>query len=309
LLLAIIIDRYLIMNIKVLIIFCTLFASVLCACKKNDTEEKWAEEEAKLLEWISNNKPGLTLDNGIYIEKVNESPEDYIQPEDNDYVLVNYTCTFLFENIVEQVSDKDWKSQGAQNTSSYREGGPELWSPDMWRNKGIGQMREKERANVYIPSRILGLQDFKPRVFQMHLVKVIDTDLKKYQEKLMASCMKKFGNCVDTITISDKGRDYYVVYHIENEGTGAAVDVSTVKMHYNEFYLLQEGDHRTCVSNKEKTGWDKKFTKMFQSVKKGGKITVVMPYRIMYGEDPYKENGQFIAPVGSVLKYDITIEN
>ena len=36
------------MKIKSLVILFTLFASVLCSCNKNRTEEKWAEEEARL---------------------------------------------------------------------------------------------------------------------------------------------------------------------------------------------------------------------------------------------------------------------
>ena len=122
--------------------------------------------------------------------------------------------------------------------------------------------------------------------------------------------MKNFCNNIDTITIKDNGQDYYVIYHVEDEGTGAAVDVSSVATHYDEYYMLQDGDFRPCVTNQAKKDWDKnKFSKMFQSVKKGGKITVVMPYRIMYGEKSYRDkNKQDIAPLGSVLKYDIRID-
>ena len=296
------------MKIKSLVLLCTLSGCIFHACSKNDLEEKWAEEEAKLSEWMKENHPDAVFDNIIYYEKFGSEYPDNKQPDANDHVLVNFICSFLYDDTVETVSNKDWQAHGAKNQSLYREGGPELWSPDMWGNKGLINLLEKERAFVYIPSRILNLQDFKPRKFEIELVKVIDVDLKSYQEKLMGNCMRKFGKCVDTITIKDKGKDYYVIYNVD-EGKGDAIDISDVKTHYSESYLLQEGDYRACVSNQAKTGWDKKFSRMFQSVKKGGKITVVMPYRIMYDDKPYKDhNQQYLAPHGSVLKYEINID-
>ena len=298
-------------NIKVLIVLFSFVACALCACKKNHIEEEWAKEEAKLAKWMKENKPDALLINGIYFEKTGSKYPDNIQPEANDYVLANFICRFLYDGVVENASYKNYP--GVQSPSLYREGGPELWSSDMWESMGIGQLREKEHAKVYIPSRILSLQDFKPRVFDIDLEKVIDTDLKNYQEKLMSKCMKSFHNNVDTITIQMNGKDYYVIYHVD-KGKGDDVDVSSVKTHYTESYYLQEGDPRICVTNKEKIGWDKKFSEMFHSVKKGsvkkgGKITAVMPYRIMYGEEPYTDNNkQRIAPLGSVLKYDISID-
>jgi hypothetical protein len=296
------------MNIKVLVFQCALIMCVLCACKKDETAEKWAKEEADLAEWIKENAPDALFENDIYIVKYGNIYHDAIQPETGDHVLVNFTCRTLYDDVVEQVSYKDWKERGAQNYSQYREGGPELWPSEYWANMGIGQLQENERALVYIPSRKLDLPDFKTRKFDIELVKVIDTDLKNYQQDLMEQCMKKFGHCVDTITIEDKKRDYYVVYHI-TEGTGDEVSVSTVRTHYTESYYLQDNDARLCISDKEQIGWDRKFSEMFESVKKGGKITVVMPYRIMYGTDSYMDaNMQYIAPPGSVLKYEISID-
>ena len=306
------------MKVKVLILWYTFFVCALCACSKNDVEERWAKEEADLAVWMKENRSSDVLfDNDIYIEKITQQDEDHIQPETGDYVLVNFVCRFLYEHdgYVERVSYKDGKDgiidYQPQQLSLYREGGPELWSPDYWETMGVGKLREKERANIYIPSRKLNLQDFKPRVYMIELVQVIETDLKTYQEKLMSNYMeKRFCNDFDTIIIKDNGRDYYVIYHVEEEGTGSAISASTVNTHCDEYYFLQNNKHKECVKDKAK-GWDRnKFSEMFQSVKKGGKITVVMPYRIMYGEQSYMDNNkqQFIAPPGSVLRYDIRID-
>ena len=305
------------MNRKFFVLWFTLFACVLCACNKNDVEEKWAQEEADLALWMKENKPDALFDKFIYIEKFGALHEENITPEPENYLLVNFVCSFLYESDgdVERVSYKDGKNGSIdykpEQLSLYREGGPELWSPDMWLNKGLGLLRENERAFVYIPSRILNLQDFKPRKFEMHLVQVIDTDLKTYQEKLMGNYMKeRFCNKVDTFTIKDNGKDYYVMFHVKEEGTGSAITVSSVNTHYDEYYFLQDNKQKECIKDKAK-GWDRnKFSEMFQKVKKGGEITVVMPYRIMYGDQPYKDSNkqQYIAPPGSVLMYDLRID-
>jgi len=306
------------MNRKVLVIWFTLFACVLCTCSKSDAEERWAKEEADLAEWIKENNIDAIFDNDIYIEKIIQRNEDHTQPEAGDHVLVNFVCSFVYDydGDVERVSYKDGKDGNInyhpEQLSLYREGGPELWSADYWGAMGVGWLREKERANIYIPSRKLNLQDFKPRVYMIELVQVIDIGLKTYQEKLMSNYMqKRFCNKFDTISIKDnKGNDYYVMYYMEDEGTGSAINLSSVRTHYDEYYFLQDNRHKECVKDKAKTGWDNKFSKMFESVKRGGKITVVMPYRIMYGDQRYMESNkqQFIAPPGSVLIYDIRID-
>ena len=296
------------MNRKILILLCVIITGVFFACNKNDTDEKWAEEEAKLEEYMKSEKQEAIMDKGIYIEKLLEH-NDHIQPEAGDYVLVDYECRFLFESdVVEYVSYKDWQNYGALNPSVFREGGPELWDEVRWSSMGIGQLREKERANVYVPSRLLSLQDFKTRVFRIQLSQVIDTDLKSYQEKLMGNYMKQY--CTnDTITIKDNGKDYYVIYHIADKGTGSAIEGSNVKTHTSESYFMQDDDLRVCFSSREYNWNHSKFSEMFQSVKKGGKIIAVMPYKMMYGDEPYKIDIQYIAPINSVLRYEINIDN
>ena len=294
-------------NIKIVFLLCMFLAGVLYACNKNDTDEKWAKEEAELAEWIEINKPGLSIENRIYFEKVGAEYKTNIKPEPGDYILVDYECRFLFEDVLEQVSYKDWQARGALYPSPYREGGPELWESKYWESMGIGQLRENECANVYIPSRMLNFQDFKTRVFWVHLRKVIDTDLKTYQEKIMGSCMKNFGNDVDTITVTENGKDYYVIFHVDQEGTGGDISGTSVKTHINETYFLQADDPKDCFKNKDYT-WNK-YLEIFQSVKKGGHITAVMPYRLMYGDKADLIDGQCAVPVNTVLKYDITIDN
>ena len=295
------------LGMKVFVFLCIIF---VCACNKDDTAEKWAKEEADLKVWISENAPKAELiESGIYFELIRKNDAG-IEPETGDHVLVNFICSFL-DGTVEQVSYKDeTTTPKPMNHSTYREGGPELWSSDYWTKMGVELMREKEKANIYIPSRMIGLRDFKSRKFEIELVRVI-ADLKTYQEDIMTNYMeKKFSDDFDTEPITINGRELLIFFHIDNSEAGDdEVNVSSVSTLHNEYYYLQDNDPRFCVHGRAKTGWDKKFENIFQSAKKGGTITAMMPYRVMYGENPYiwDDTKQFIAPLGSVLKYEIYI--
>ena len=99
-------NQNLTMNRKVLVLWCSLFVCAFCACNK-DVEEKWAQEEADLAEWMKENKRDAFFDSDIYIEKIGQKHEEHIQPETGDHVLVDFICTFLYDRVVEQVSYKD----------------------------------------------------------------------------------------------------------------------------------------------------------------------------------------------------------
>ena len=285
-----------------------LFAS---ACNRIDIYEEWAKEEAKLAEWISENAPDADFipDKDIYFEIIRRKPVDNIAPETGDHVLVNFISSFL-DGTIEEVSFKDGPAKyNALLHSKYLEGGPELWNSDYWSRMGVGEMREKEKANIYIPSRMLNLQDFKTRKIEIELVQVIE-DLRAYQEGLMNNFMEKnFCKNFDTDTITINGRELIIFFHIDNSKAGdEEADFVSVRT-FDEYYFLQENDFRVCALNQtDKKKWEKSiFSEMFKSVKKGDVITAMMPYRVMYGEESYiyAPTKQTIAPLGSVLKYKI----
>ena len=287
-----------------------LLAVIIGACNKDEVAEKWAKEEAELKAWINENAPNAIFENGIYFEIIRSKSENNIKPESDDHVLVNFVCSFI-DGVVEQVSFKSGQTNHKPlYLSDYKEGGPELWPSDYWSKMGIEHMRENDIANIYIPSRVLGLQDFKSRKYEMELVRVIE-NLKNYQEDLMSRYMEKnFRKNFNTDTILINGREHVIFFHINNKNAGdEEIDIASVRTRYDEYYFLEDNDRKLCVQNQLKIGWDKKFSEMFKSVKKGAEITAMMPYRVMHGEEPYMNaNKQFIAPLGSVLKYEIKID-
>ena len=309
------------------IVFLALFLLLFSSCGKNKTEEMWAAEEARLLEWIKENRPDAVSSNGIYFYKIGQQYPDNIQPdvELRDNVLVDFICRFLDDDAVEVVSYKGWWPNQAQSPSMFREGGPELWTHDRWSIMGIGELRENERANVYVPSRLLELQDFRTRVYTIHLRRRVNPDILAYQERLMSSFMERsFGEAIDTITITDNGKDYHVMYHVVNEGSGSEVEQpGTITTKTSEYYFMEDDDFRLCFNDKVLNGFNggvsrfnSKLSEVFVNmpamnnvpVKRGSKIIAVMPYRIMYA-DLNRDNGQYIAPLSSVLKYEILIDN
>ena len=322
------------MNIGCLIVLLLLFLS---SCSKNNTAELWAAEEANLLEWIKENHPDAVHLSGIYFVKTGASYPDNINPEMNDNVLVDFICRFWDDDAVEMVSHAGWWPRDAQNPSMFREGGPELWAHDRWGRMGIGFLNVNEQAYVYVPSRLLDLQDFRTRVYHFHLRNVISPDILAYQHELMGNFMtENFNEAVDTITITENGKDYHVMYHVRSQGAGLEITQPlTVKNISYEYYFLEDEDFRSCFPRSSsqdaanpdvvKTGFNgntSNYTSQLSSVfvnnpsknnkplHHGGRIVVVMPYRIMYGDNLTKDhNGQYIAPASSVLKYEITIDN
>ena len=322
------------MNVNIIVIFLISGVLVFCSCGRNKTEELWAEEEAKLAEWISENKPHLVMiNNGIYFERIGDEYVDNLKPDSvlRDNVLLDFECRLLEDGTVEEVSYREWWEYGAKSPSTYREGGPELWHYERWVKMGIGRLRENERANIYVPSRLLDLVDFQTRVFTVHLKKVVNPDIKAYQETLMGNFMEQFGTAVDTITVLDNGKDYHIMYYIADEGWGEEISATTseVSTKTSEFYFMEDDDFRNGFRNKATTGFnddksrfstyisrifDNNPEKNNKPVRNRGKIIAVMPYRIMYGTELITDvdvygHEQYVAPVESVLMYEIQIDN
>ncbi len=298
-------------TVKRLIFLVSISICMLSACKKDDVDEKLAKEDQELDQYMADKPNAVRLADGLYIEKL-PMLAGGVQPEAGDFVLVDYVCKYLYTDITESVSYENYSSYGALYPCVYKSGGPELWElfkPLFGISMGIAQMSEHQTANIYITSRTYN-QDFNTRLFEMTLRKVIGPDLKGYQETLMSTYLKRqYADEVDSVKITNNGKEYYMMYHIVTPGTEGVVGATNTQT--TESYFLQNNDIRLCGSG-ERIWNNGNMIQVLKQVNKGGRVVVAAPYKLIYGDDEYYimvgKNKQYIAPPGSVLLYDITIE-
>ena len=317
-------SKYMQLNIRVLLLLCTLFAGVLCACKKNDLDEKLAEEEKKLVEYITDNygEAAVNLGGGAWLVKAHEET-DGATVEAGNYILWNLKITNQITEELEYTSELS----NIKFPGSYVDGGPEITVVLSSKiDEGLIQMRKGEKGNVYIPSRWL-FCDFQPRIYSVEIVDVI-RDLSVYQEALMGGYIKRAhrGASADTIknvvsTIDNT--EYNVMYHICDEGKGEAItDGMNIETKTSISYMIRmnrEGDIHSYQVNQDliwNTNKINTLTKtncvgeILKKMKTGGKVDVTMPSKLFWEDKdlPANNNDQFIIPKWSVVVFTITIK-
>ena len=312
------------MKSKFTVSICAILACILYACSTDETDEKLAEEEKKLAEYITTTFPdAISLGGGAYVVKTVEK-EDSATIEAGNYILWNWKQTNQITEELEYTSDlHDIKFQ-----DSYVHGGPEislvLLSYKI--DEGLMQMKKGEKSDIYIPSRWL-FYDFQPRKFSVEIVDVV-RDLSVYQENLMSGYLNNTykGISVDTIKNVVSAVDntkYNVMYHIVNEGTGEAVKQNVeISTKTDVSYLIQENEvhpyipatepsWRTSVGERINTLTKSNcMGEILKKMKKGGKVVVTMPSKL-YWEDknlPINGAGQYYIPKWSVVVFTITIQ-
>lgn len=311
------------MNRKSLIILPALFACMICACNKDDTDEKLAEEEQTLTNYITTNYPdAVSLGGSAYLVKRHEEP-DGAKIEAGNYILWNRQITNQITGELEYTSDLS----NTKFDDSYVDGGPELTLVQSTiLDEGLKHMRKGEKGDVYIPSRWL-FYDFQPRVFSVDVVDVISKGLSVYQELLMSGYIKNACNKAAADTIQDvistvDNTEYNVMYHIINKGTGEVItEGMSVASEVSISYLIREKDVHDF--KKENILWKTNpgekvntLTKtncvgeILKKMKRGGEVVIAMPSNL-YWEDknlPKNGYGQYHIPKWSVAIFTITIK-
>ena len=302
-----------------LLAFVTIFAS----CNKDDTDEKLADEEQQLSEYITKQQPDAkSIKTGLYIKKATEFP-DAVQPKGGQYILINYTLKQLYTNTSEISSYEDYA--GYMYYPIYQYGGPELWqlyNPLNGIYEALGQMREGESASVYLSSRYnvftSGL-DFISRVWQPRIVKVI-SDLGTYQQTLMTSALKYNISDPDVDTLKVKSsvdnNEYSIFYAVQDEGSGAELGNTTsdIKVKVKISYTLQENIIQNVTNNEEVSQtWSTYLSasQVLKKLKKGARVTIAMPYILHFGDEVVvnENTRQIVIPKGSVLVLEVNVES
>ena len=308
------------MNIKALVLICTVFACMLCACKKNNIDEKLAEEEQKLEEFIKTKygDAAICLGGGAYLVKTHEEIEG-ATVEAGNYILWNWKQTNQITDEIEYTSD----ISDVKYPDSYVHGGPEMTVVLSSKiDEGLTQMKKGEKADVYIPSRWLFL-DFQPRIFSVDIVEVIK-DLSVYQEALMYGYLRKIhrGVRVDTVknvvsTIDNT--EYNVMYHIMDKGTGEKItDDMNIETKTTTSYLIRDDEVHPYTVDQDFTWYTNKINtltktncmaEILKKMNKGGKVVVTMPSKLLWDDnDLPKVQDQYFVPKWSVVIFTISIK-
>ena len=309
------------MNRKVL--WFTLIACVLCACKNDDIDVRFLEEEKELAEFIKDKYGAAAeeLGGGTWLVKTHENTEGALV-ETGNYILWNWQRTNHITEELEYTSDKsDYKFPG-----SYVNGGPEITQVESsWVDEGLKKMKKGEKGEVFIPSRWL-LYDFQPRVYSVEIVDVIK-DLSIYQEALMFEYIKRChrGASADTIkkvlsTIDNW--EYNVMYHIIDEGTGETItDGMNIGTKTSISYLIRlnrESDVHSYQVNQDHIWNTNKINTLTQTncvgeilkkMNKGGKVDIAMPSKLFWDKEdlPVNHYDQYFIPQWSVVIFTITL--
>ncbi|MDR1154266.1 MAG: FKBP-type peptidyl-prolyl cis-trans isomerase [Bacteroidales bacterium] len=313
------------MNRKSLFLLCTLVACGLYACSKNDTDERLAEEEQKLTDYITTSFPdAIHLGGSAYLVKTHEEP-DGATIEAGNYILWNRKITNQVTDELEYTSDQNTKF-----ADSYVNGGPELaLVQSTILDEGLKHMRKGEKGDIYIPSRWLFF-DFQPRVFSIEVVDVISKGLSVYQESLMSGYIKNTyqepADTVKDVISTIDNIEYNVMYRIINEGTGHSItEGMNINSEVEISYLIREERNARLFTTENKM-WNTNrgekintltktncvgeiLTKMKKGGK-GGKLVIAMPSNL-YWEDknlPINTYGQYYIPRWSVVIFTITVK-
>ena len=310
------------MNIKSLFLAGTLFVCLLYACKKNDIDEKLAEEEQKLEEYIKTTygNAAINLGGGAFLVKTQEETEG-ATVEAGNYILWNRKITNQISGALEYTSE----SSNIKYPDSYVHGGPEITVVLSSKiDEGLTQMKKGEQGSVFLPSRWLFL-DFQPRIFNMEIVDVIK-DLSVYQEALMYGYLRnKHKVKVDTVknvVSAIDNTEYNVMYHIMEKGTGEAItDGMNIETKTTMSYLIRNDQVHSYTEDQDLT-WNTNTTgkmntltktncvaEILKKIKKGGKVVVAMPSKLLWDDkDLPKVQEQYAVPKWSVVVFTITIK-
>jgi hypothetical protein len=286
--------------------------------------EGFLEEERILAEYIlatygADADTVKVLGDGAYLVKTHIEP-DGATVEAGNYILWNWKITNQITEELEYTSDlSSIKFQG-----SYADGGPEITLVQSFKiDEGLKQMRKGEKGDVYIPSRQL-FGDFQPRIYSVEIVDVI-RDLSVYQEALMSGFIRRKYKGAAADTIKDvvstiDMTEYNVMYHISDEGTGGTITGTSIETKTNISYMIQlnrEHDIHSYKKDEERTWNTNKINtltktscvgEILKKMKKGGKVDIAMPSKLLWEEMPVNNDGQYLIPRWSVVILTITIK-
>jgi len=309
-----------------------LAALLLTGCLKNEWEECIEDGKVELDAYITKNNIAesykVEFTDG-YLYHIPEIVGTGLFPEANNYIVVDYTGTYLDGTIIETTDSSlkdDWDHANVYTDYAY---GPAKFqygysSPGF--NGGLSLMQEGGFSTLIIPTE-LAYYNCHPVKYTINLLKVI-RDPVAYEKEMLVWYLSENG--MDTVSNA-----YNSIYYKEVASTGDTLSVSegdTLLIRYTGNYtyeregslFLKEFDGNTGDANPLKIVYGSNeifggsikympagFTAALDTMSKGTQALAVLPYTQAFGTTGLVNTlyGYYIVPQYQTVIYDIYIQD
>jgi FKBP-type peptidyl-prolyl cis-trans isomerase len=336
-------SKFLKPNILILIIISAL---ILSSCLKDEDSEKRAEEKRLIEEYVNIHYPGeQPTSSGLYIITDTLRDPNGASPvlEDNDYMIFNYTGKYLESGSIFDSSDSLTAVNAKIGSSTFMEyNGPlktSFYNSQSYFNfyslgviEGLVKMKEGGKYTLIMPS-LLNFNNYKPVIFQVELLKVIDnSEIKEFELEQIASYISNWPKSSEDPTpqtlndSTNAQRDTTIsglFFKIDSLGSGTirADSGNTVTVNYTLKLLPYKDDKylnvpARIIEKKDnfKTVLSPKiviegFYGAIKKMKKGEIKTCVIPYWRAYGVERItnSKTGRVALPECATLVYQIKL--
>jgi FKBP-type peptidyl-prolyl cis-trans isomerase len=164
-------------------------------CLKNDTKEQEDHEKRVIQQYLTANNisPNTKTRGGIYF--IEEIAGTGISPVLDNYVVIDFVGRYMEDGTIAETSydslSNEWPA--AQSFHYY------LYGPAKFKhgyncsgiNEGLSLMKEGGKAKIIIPSD-KGYYDYKPRAYEIKLIKVIK-DPVAYEDSVLQAYISEKG--------------------------------------------------------------------------------------------------------------------
>jgi|GEM_PF-501112 len=318
------------------IILPVLITMMVTGCLKDDWEEKARHEKEILETYLQNHNitEQQKTAGGIYfIEQVAGTG---LTPRNGNFVVINFTGRYLEDGSIHETSYDSLKPEWENaDLYSFFVFGPlkfQFGNSITGINEGLSLMKEGGKAQLVIPSD-RAFYDYKPLVYEIHLLKVIRNPV-QYEDSVLNAYLETKGIESDRLLVSGSDSIYFVETVVNNPLDSLTVEQNdTVLFRYSARLIDGFGpvihDDRVFDSNMEE---EKPIEYVFganrlifgsmiafpdglriaiDNMRAGTHATAILPYKAAFDDKGLYSTtyGYTIVPKYQTVVYDIIVES
>ncbi|MBN2349599.1 MAG: FKBP-type peptidyl-prolyl cis-trans isomerase [Bacteroidales bacterium] len=297
-------------NSAILILLAGAF--LVSGCIKDDSEERLAEENKLLDEYLTENNisDDYKTASGMYYIENEAGTGDIAVP--NDFIVIKYTGKYIDETIFES-TDSAIAQEAGIYFSEYIYGSIKFkygYSIAGF-TEGISYMRQGGKATFIIPSKLAYSNNYKTLIYDVELLEVIKYPAQNETGKMFAY----ISDSLD-INISDSTSTglYYIESPLSVAGGPTITTADSVYLKYTGRFLDgrifdQTEGNQTFNFIQGSTGFISGFTEAIGYMYQGCIAKVVIPYKLGYGTHEYlhPSYGFIVIPAYTTLVFDLEV--